>query len=335
MCLMKKIIGLIFAVIMIMSVSVVTAGKFVYPEGQIETRVTFHNGSGWLVKNENWIFGDCNCRYDENGKFYIPMNYLKTYLGFSEAYRTKDGTAVYAKFGNVSIWQIIGSPSVSVNGVWYDDAPAYVDDYGTVMIPLDVYSYPAGFLYTAETPEDYPEGKVSVSKSVSMNYSRVEVNKKMQLVTVYGKDITGQEVPVWYAVCSTGRLGQETIEGRYYLRPLTMGPSYHKWFFFPDSKIWIVNCVQINGGFCFHSVLFNNLFNPNSLVCASYYDLGKKATDGCVRLTVGDAAFVYDNCGGLPCDISSGYQNDKLAELKEKLLAELPETAEEYIKGIS
>ena len=332
---MKKIMGLILAAVMLLYATAVFAGKYVYPDNRIETSVTFHNGSRWFVKNGNWIFGDCNCRYDENGKFYVPMNYLKTHLGFSEAYRTKDGTAVYAKFGNVSIWQVIGSPSVAVNGVWYNDAPAYVDDYGTVMISLDVYSYPAGFSYTAEAPEDYPEGKVTVKKSMPMNYSRVEVNKKMQLVTVYGKDMNGQETPVWYAVCSTGRPGQETIEGRYYLRPLTMGPSYHKWFYFPNSRIWIVNCVQIRGDFCFHSILFNNLFNPNSLVRASYYDLGTKATDGCVRLTVGDAAFVYDKCGGLPCDIGPGYQSDKLAEIKAELLAALPETAEEYIKGIS
>ena len=332
---MKKIISLILAAVMLLSATAVSAGKSVYPDGRIETHVTFHNGSRWFVKSGNWIFGDCNCRYDENGKFYVPMNYLKAHLGFSEAYRTTDGTAVYAKFGDVSIWQVIGSPSVAVNGVWYNDAPAYVDDYGTVMIPLDVYAYPVGFSYTAEATEDYPEGKVTVSKSVPMNYSRVEVNKKMQLVTVYGKDMTGQETPVWYAVCSTGSPGEETVEGRFYLRPLTMGQHYKKWYFFANSRIWIVNCTQIMGDYCFRSILFRNLFNPNSLIPSSYYDIGKKATNGCVRLTVGDAAFVYDNCGGLPCDIGPGYHSDKLAEIKAELLAALPETAEEYIKGIS
>lgn len=332
---MKKFMGLILAMLILLSASAVSAGKYVYPGGKIETTVTFHNGSGWFVKNGSWIFGDCNTFYGENGKFYIPMNYLKTYLGFSEAYRTEDGAAVYAKFGNTSVWQVIGSPSVSVNGVWYDDAPAYVDDYGTVMVPLDVYSYPAGYSYSAETPEDYPEGKVTVSKTAPMNYSRVEVNKKMQLVTVFGKDMNGIETPVWYAVCSTGAPGEETVEGRFYLKPLTMGESYKKWYLFTNSGIWIVNCTQIMGDYCFHSILFRNLFNPKSLVPSSYYDIGKKATNGCVRLTVGDAAFVYDNCGGLPCDIGPGYYSDELAAIKEELKASLPETAEEYIKGIS
>lgn len=332
---MKKLIGLLLAIVLVFGGITVSAGKYVYPDNRIRTTVTFHHGSGWLVNNDKWIFGDCNCRYDENGKFYIPMNYLKTYLGFSEAYRTSDGNGVYAKCGDVSIWQVIGSPSVSVNGVWYDDAPCYVDDYGTVMVPLDVYSYPAGFTYTAEAPEDYPEGKVTVSKSVPMNYTRVAVNKKMQLVTVYGKDFDGNERPVWHAVCSTGSPGEETVEGRFYLKPLTMGPSFKKWFLFRNSGIWIVNCTQIMGDYCFHSILFRNLFNPGSLVHSSYYSLGQKATNGCVRLTVGDAAFVYDNCGGLPCDIGPGYYSEELEGIKKELLESLPKTADEYIKAIS
>lgn len=332
---MKKTVGILLVMIMLFSSVTTFAGKSVYPGGKIETSVKFHNNSGWLVRNGTWIFGDCNCRYDENGKFYIPMNYLKTYLGFSEAYMTNDKTAVYAKSGNVVLWQVIDSPSVEVNGVWYDDAPAYVDAYGTVMVPLDVYAYPAGFTYSTENPDDYPEGTVTVSKSVPMNYTRVEVNKKMQLVTVFGKDINGKETPVWYAVCSTGNPGEETVEGRFYLRPLTMGNYYKKWYLFSNSGIWIANCTQISGDYCFHSILFRNLFNPNSLVHSSYYSLGQKATNGCVRLTVGDAAFVYDNCGGLPCDIGQGYYSDKLAAVKNELMAALPNTAEEYIKGIS
>lgn len=332
---MKKIVALVIAVVMLLSSQSVFAGKYVYPSGKIESTVTFHNASRWFVRNGNWIFGDCNCLYNENGKFYVPLNYLKTYLGFSEAYLTQDKSAVFAKCGNVSVWQVIGSPSVEVNGVWYNDAPAYIDAYGTVMVPLDVYTYPAGFSYTAENPESYPEGTVTVSKSSPMNYTRVEVNKKMQLVTVFGKDMNGKETPVWHAVCSTGNVGEETVEGRFYLKPLTMGDYYKKWYLFTNSGIWIANCTQIMGDYCFHSILFRNLFNPNSLIHSSYYSLGQKATNGCVRLTVGDAAFVYDNCGGLPCDIGPGYYSDKLAAIKDELMAALPKTAEEYIKGIS
>ncbi len=330
---MKRILGLCLVLVLLFASVSVNAGYFVYPEGMIENKIVFHNQSGWYIYNGQWF---CNtvCGYGENGRFYVPVNYLKELLGFEEAFLTADGKGVYAKLGDISLWQVVGANAVSVNGVWYDDAAPYIAPDGTAMVALDLYTYPVGYTFTAETPDDYKNGIVTVTSAGPVNYSRVEVNKEMQLVTVFGKNSAGAEVPVWYGVCSTGMEGQETVEGRYYLRPLSMSPSYGNWYLFASSGIWIVNCTQIWGDFCFHSVLFRNLFNPGSLVPSSFYDLGKKATNGCVRMTVEDTGFIYQNCGGLPCDIGPGYYSDYLAEIKAELMEKLAPTAEDYIKEI-
>ncbi len=333
---MKKIICLILVFVCLLSAVSVNAGFSVYPDGKITNTVVFHNGSGWYIKNDKWVLDESGiCEFDENGRVYVPVSFLKKTLGFFDAYCTVDGKNVYAEYDKVKIWQVIGHESVCVNDVWYDDAAAYAKGDGSVMVPLDVYTYPAGYSITIEYPDSYPEGIVTLSKSCAMNYSRVHVNKTMQMVTVYGVGPDKREIPVWHAVCSTGMPGQETPHGRFYIKPLSMGADSGKWYLFASSGTWIVNCCQLWGDYCFHSILFSRKFTPSSLNYESYYDLGEKATNGCVRLTVGDSAFIYDNCGGLPCDIDGGFYSDELALIKQQLLDSLPETAEEYVKAIS
>lgn len=54
--------------------------------------------------------------------------------------------------------------------------------------------------------------------------------------------------------------------------------------------------TQIVGHILFHSVPYNKKYDKSSLRYTYYNKLGTTASAGCVRLTVEDAKWLYDNC---------------------------------------
>lgn len=115
----------------------------------------------------------------------------------------------------------------------------------------------------------------------------IKVNYTANTVTVYGKDADGNyTVPVRAMICSTG---QSTPTSGVYQTPqkarwgLLIGPS------------WGQYCTRIVGQILFHSVPYDRQ-SEDSLHTVYYDRLGITTSLGCIRLTVADAKWLYDNC---------------------------------------
>lgn len=114
----------------------------------------------------------------------------------------------------------------------------------------------------------------------------IKVNKQQNCVTIYEKDEEGKyTVPVKAMTCSTG---WATPLGTYntlikYRWKLLMG------------DVWGQYSTRIVKGILFHSVWYYEK-DPSTLSSAQYNKLGSDASHGCIRLTVADAKWIYDNC---------------------------------------
>ena len=62
-----------------------------------------------------------------------------------------------------------------------------------------------------------------------------------------------------------------------------------------DSYVWVRYAFVIDGGIFFHSVLYPT--KSGEPTKTSVRNLGKRAIPhGCIRLSVEDAKWIYDNC---------------------------------------
>lgn len=114
----------------------------------------------------------------------------------------------------------------------------------------------------------------------------IRVNRAANCVTVYGRDSNDDyTVPLKAMVCSTGR---DTPSGvfstsDYYVWRKLVGGVYGQY------------AVRISGPILFHSVPYYST-NKNDLETEEYNKLGIAASLGCIRLSVADAKWIYDNC---------------------------------------
>lgn len=134
----------------------------------------------------------------------------------------------------------------------------------------------------------------SNTKTQAASTYQIKINKQQNCVTIYKLSEGGKYKPVKAMVCSTG---YATKTGSYSLG------SKMRWHTL-DGPCYGQYCTRIYGGVLFHSVWYSGYNNPATLSVSSYNKLGTTASHGCVRLTVADAKWIYDNVpSGTPVTI--------------------------------
>ena len=131
-------------------------------------------------------------------------------------------------------------------------------------------------LFSPEAPQDKSEYLLKIAIDEQMVYA-------------YQLDEQGQYRQVRKMVCSTG-LGSSTPKGIY----RKTGPQ-DRWHYFDKFVCWAQYTYIIDGDIMFHSVLYSQR-SESTLRQSSVYNLGSKASHGCIRLAVEDAKWIYDKC---------------------------------------
>ena len=117
----------------------------------------------------------------------------------------------------------------------------------------------------------------------------IYVNISLNRVVVYAIDYDGNySIPYLGFVCSTGLEEGTTPTGTY-----TISDQY-EWRAL-DGGVYGQYASRICGSVLFHSVPYTAM-SKDTLETEEYNKLGEAASLGCVRLTVADAKWIYDNC---------------------------------------
>ena len=90
--------------------------------------------------------------------------------------------------------------------------------------------------------------------------------------------------------CSTGKKATPTPLGVF---EESTGPG-EKWHYFKKFDCWAQYAYYIEGSILFHSVIYNT--RGGKATSGSVNALGHRASHGCVRLSVENAKWIYENC---------------------------------------
>lgn len=120
----------------------------------------------------------------------------------------------------------------------------------------------------------------------------IKINNQANVVTIYTKDQNGNyTVPYKAMICSIGTA--TPAAGNVYTIP---GGKWDRWTWGQMvGGVWAQYYTRIKGGILFHSVPYTSK-DKGTLEYWEYDKLGTKASAGCIRLTVQDAKWIYDNC---------------------------------------
>ena len=140
-------------------------------------------------------------------------------------------------------------------------------------------------------PEEIKEiehNKSENNDTSSGNKYYIKVNYQENVVTIYTKDDDGNYTKAIKAmVCSTGSATPHS--GIY-------GTTNKYTWLSLIGGVYGQYSTRIVGSILFHSVPYTRNGDPSALEYWEYDKLGTTASAGCVRLTVADAKWIFDNC---------------------------------------
>ena len=136
---------------------------------------------------------------------------------------------------------------------------------------------------------------LSLGMSVTVNAEEetpryeIRVNRAANCVTVYEKDETGSyAIPIKAMACSCGLEEGSTPLGTF------STSDYYDWRLMVDNT-YGQYAVRFVNRILFHSVPYVK-DSADTLLTEEYNKLGEDASHGCVRLSVKDSKWIYDNC---------------------------------------
>jgi len=146
---------------------------------------------------------------------------------------------------------------------------------------------PDGETVGTEAAETEESGEAETEQEDPLPYY-IKINRQQNVITVYAKDDNGEYTePVRAILCSTG-LYNATPKGVFHLSNKYIWREL-------NGGVYGQYASRITGGVLFHSVPYASK-NKSTLYWDKYNKLGQQASMGCVRLTVEDAKWIYDNC---------------------------------------
>ena len=204
----------------------------------------------------------------------------------------KEGDIVSWRSGDESIVTVDSGGRIDGISVGIAQVSAHLSD-GSLMI----YTVTVDEAAPSRNRADYFSTAVKANGEVlarnlaggERNPYSIDVNREQNIVTVYTyHDEGGYTVPVRAMVCSCGiDKATETGDFETYFRA--------EWHALYDN-VFGMYTTGIHGDFLFHSVPYEEMMRNDSLESEEFNKLGEEASLGCVRLAVGDAKWVYDNC---------------------------------------
>ncbi len=227
--------------------------------------------------------------FDENGNKVITV-----YLGEESNYAIINNSTSTARKNVRNIKdnaEVLKKSEKIINILKNDNSYNYQEDYSDLLIN----EIPINYAYDTEQSNETPEETNNTNQIDNNNYTGVDysgyflmVNCTANVVNVYEVDREGNILDcVKVFTCSTGdatpKSGTFKTDYKFRWQPL-FGNVYGQY------------ATRIVGNILFHSVPYTENRNNGSLEYEEYDKLGTTASMGCVRLTVEDAKWIYDNC---------------------------------------
>lgn len=164
------------------------------------------------------------------------------------------------------------------NGSWYIvDGKVDFGYTGTITWKGDTYKVKEG---KVELKSDAKMYKKAQSMSSNTKWLILVDTKKNRVGIYKGSKGNWQESKYWK--CTTGKSSTPTVKGSFTVKSkgLRFGSGYTCWYY-----------TQFYGNYLFHSVLYN----PGSKTSIQDGRLGINASHGCVRLSLSNAKWIYNN----------------------------------------